>query len=116
MTPISASNKLQSATRYCGTLVACANSQTVNIGVWVRKSAAGDGAVYNGNQPRLIVRQSFEMGYNSDTVLATASAANGVWEQLSANTTAAASDGAFEFIIDCDGTAGWINIDDWSVS
>lgn len=38
----------------------------------------------------------------------------GTWVQLSGTTIAATDDGAMEFIVDCDGTAGFINLDDWS--
>jgi hypothetical protein len=56
------------------------------------------------------------MGYTSDTVLDTMTSAAGSWEQLSATTAAASQDGVFEVYVDCDGTAGWVNVDDWSVS
>jgi hypothetical protein len=38
------------------------------------------------------------------------------WERLSGTTATVTDDGALEFIVDCDGTSGCINIDDWSVS
>ena len=76
----------------------------------------GDGAAYNGNQPRLIVRRNDAIGITSDTVLATYSAGTGSWNQLSGTTAAFSDDGVAEVIVDCDGTAGWTNIDDWSVS
>ena len=44
-------------------------------------------------------------------------AAVGTWEQLTATIPYTAySTGGFEIYVDCDGTAGWINVDDWSVS
>jgi hypothetical protein len=36
------------------------------------------------------------------------------WVQLSGTTAAATDDGVMEFIVDCDGTTGYINVDDWN--
>lgn len=112
LTPNNASQKLQSGIR----TVAVDDLGTVTINVYVRKSAVGDGAAYNGTQPRLIVRKNLACGITSDTVLDTMTAAAGSWEQLTGTTAAVDADGALEFFVDCDGTAGWINVDDWSVS
>ena len=41
----------------------------------------------------------------------------GVWETLSGvSSIAAGDDGAWEFVVDCDGTSGWVNVDDWGAS
>jgi hypothetical protein len=40
----------------------------------------------------------------------------GNWEQLSGVLPSASAIGAVEVYVDCDGTLGWINVDDWSVS
>lgn len=112
LTPSSASVKLQSGPR----LVAVDDLGTVTINVYVRKSVAGDGAAYNGNQPRLFVRANPACGIASDTLLDTMTAAAGSWEQLTGTTAAVDADGALEFYVDCDGTVGWVNADDWSVS
>lgn len=112
LTPSNASEKLESGSRY----VAVDDTGTKTISVYVRKSQAGDGAAYNGNQPRLVVKRNDAIGVTSDTVLDTMTAAVGSWEQLSGTTAAATDDGAFEVVVDCDGTTGWINVDDWSVS
>lgn len=109
MTPNNASNKLESARKNCGIQVAVSNGNTVTPSVYVRKDA-----VYNGNQPRLIVRANSAIGITSDTVLATYSASTGSWNVISGTTVAATDDGVMEFIVDCDGTAGYINVDDWS--
>lgn len=113
LTPLSASLKLESGSRKCS--VPAAN--TVTVTCYVRKSAVADpsGADYNGAQPRLVLKASARLGVASDTVLATAAGALGAWEVLTATTPAAAVDGVFEFVVDCDGTAGWVNVDDWSV-
>lgn len=112
LTPSSASIKLQSGSR----LVAVDDLGTVTINVYVRKSTTGDGADYNGNQPRLFVRANPACGINADTLLDTMTVSNGTWEQLTGTTAAVDSDGALEFYVDCDGTVGWVNVDDWSVS
>jgi hypothetical protein len=40
---------------------------------------------------------------------------NGQWETLTYTTATFSNDGVAEFYVDCDGTTGWINVDDWSV-
>lgn len=112
LTPTSASIKLASGSR----LGVLDDGTTKTISVYVRKSATGDGAQYNGNQPRLIVKANPAMGINTNTVLDTMTAAVGSWEQLTATTPAVNADGALEFYVDCDGTAGWVNVDDWSIT
>jgi hypothetical protein len=40
-----------------------------------------------------------------------------VWNTLSATSSVASGDdGAWEFVVDCDGVAGFINVDDWGAS
>lgn len=113
MTPLSASIKLQSP----GFLASVANGQTKTASVKVRKSVSGDGAAYNGNQPRLMVRRNYGAGITADTVLDTATAAaEGAFETLSGVTAAVSADCALEFYVDCDGTAGWVNVDTFAVS
>ena len=112
LTPSSASIKLASGSR----VVAVDDLGTVTINAYVRKSVVGDGAAYNGSEPRLIVKANPACGINTDTVLATMSAAAGSWQQLTGTTAAVDADGALEFYVDCDGTAGWVNVDDWSVT
>lgn len=112
LTPLSATTKLESGLR----MATVDDTATKTISVYVRKSEAGDGVAYNGNQPRLILKQYFPTGVTVDTVLATMTAAAGTWEQLTAVTPAATADGVFKFLVDCDGTAGWINVDDITVT
>lgn len=83
--------------------------------VWVRKSVSGDGAAYNGNQPRLIMKANAGIGIADDVVLFTASASAGTWDILFGRTAAATSDGVVDIVVDCDGTAGWVNVDDWII-
>lgn len=89
---------------------------TRTITVKVRKSVAGDGTAYNGNQPRLIVKANPVAGILTDTVLATAVGAAGSWETLSGTTAAVAESTKLQFFIDCDGTTGWINVDTVTVA
>lgn len=113
LTPLSASLKLSSGRRF----VLLAPGQSKTISVYVRKSVVGDGAAYNGNEPRLIALRHIEAGITADTVLATLSGSAGNWILLTASTPVNAYDNnAIPIIVDCDGTEGWINIDDWEVS
>lgn len=107
MVPKSASIKLESSVKR----VAVASGQTATITVYVRKNAA-----YNGNAPRLICKQNDSAGYTADTVGDTHTAAADTWEQLSYTTSAVADDCVLEFVIDCDGTAGAVFVDDWAAS
>jgi hypothetical protein len=112
MIPLSASFKLESRP----VLVPVKQNQSITVGVWVRRSVAGDpsGALYNGNLPRLIIKNNSASGIGvNDFILATASAASsGAWEYISGTSPTASDNSSFEIVVDCDGTAGWVNVDD----
>jgi hypothetical protein len=94
---------------------AVANGNTLTPSIKVRESIAGDGTDYNGTRIRLIVLANVAAGISANTVLATATGASeGAFETLSGTTAAVTDDAVLEFIVDCDGTTGWINIDDFS--
>jgi hypothetical protein len=99
-----------------------ASGQTPTVSVWVRKSSVSDasGANYNGAQPRLMLGYSpsvFNYTGQTDQVLATMTAGLGTWQQLTATIPYTAySTGGFNIYVDCDGTTGWINVDDWSLA
>lgn len=112
LTPNNASNKFESRSSF---KVAVSSGQTATVSVKVRKSVVGDGTAYNGNFPRLIVKANIAAGITTDTVLATATSASaGAWETLSGTTASVTDDCILEFIVDCDGTTGWVNVDTWS--
>jgi hypothetical protein len=89
---------------------------TCQVSVWVRKSTTSDsgGVNYNGNQPKLMYRYNALAGNLTTLAAATMTASLGVWEQLTYTTATIPDSTVLEFYIECDGTAGWINIDDWS--
>ena len=91
------------------------SGSVTSVSVRVRKSTAGDGTAYTGNQPRLILRLNPTVGsstYDNDIVCATASAAAGTWETLSYTLPSVVTDNVgMEFYVDCDGTTGWVNVD-----
>jgi hypothetical protein len=110
LTPSRATFKLEYVVAKCAVLA----GTTPTVGIYVRKSVAGDGAAYNGNPPRLIVRRNVLVGIAADTVLATAtSAADGAWELLSGSLPALTGTGIVELEVDCDGTVGRVNIADF---
>jgi hypothetical protein len=82
----------------------------VTVTVKVQK----DGS-YSGAQPRLILKKNEALGVTSDSVLDTMSIGSGSFETLTGTTPTAADDGVFELIVDCDGTAGNVYIDSWTV-
>lgn len=96
--------------------VALNSGTNTTISVWVKKSTVGEGGAYNGSQPRLMMRANPGAGFNDDVVLATATAASdGTFEQLSSLIPSTVSENTvLEFYVDCNGTAGWVNVDDWS--
>lgn len=116
LTPNSASIKLWSARLDMGWTASVADTGTLTVTVKVRKSVVGDGAAYNGAEPRLIVRKNIAAGISADTVLDTAAAAAGSWETLSGVTAAVTDDASLEFVVDCDGTTGWVNVDEFAAS
>lgn len=118
LTPNSATVKCPSAPIYRGLQVPVDSGVGAAVTVYLRKSVVGDpsGANYNGNQPRLIVRANPALGLDADSVLDTMTVAIGNWEQLSGSAPSASANGVFEFYVDCDGTAGWVNVDDWVVT
>lgn len=94
-----------------------ANGTSVTISAKVRESVSGDGADYNGNRIRLILAANPALGIDTDTVLDTATVASeGAFETLSAASPTVTDDGVLEFYFDCDGTAGFINVDSIAVS
>jgi hypothetical protein len=117
MSPGSATLKLESAASGRGKKAAVNNGGTATFSVWVRKSSvAAGGADYNGNQPRLVLKKNIGAGIASDTVLDTMTVGLDTWEQLSSTTPAVTDDAVLEVVVDCDGTTGFLNVDDWSVS
>lgn len=111
MTPNNATYKLSSEGVCGGFKVAVASGATVTPTVYVYEDAS-----YNGNRARLIVKRNDAIGITADTVLATATAASdAAWEALSGTTAAATDDGTMEFVVDCDGTAGNLFVDSFSV-
>lgn len=85
------------------------------ISVHIRRSAtgSGDSASYNGNAPRLVILRNDALGVSADTVGATSSGSAGSWELLTYTLAAPTENGIIRAYVDCDGTAGWINVDDW---
>jgi hypothetical protein len=112
-TPSSSTKKLKSGSKF----VSVNSGSTATISCYVRYSKNTDsgGANYGGNAPRLVLKRNDAAGITSDTVLATHSGSAN-WVQLSGTTASVADDCILEVYVDCDGTAGWVNIDDWSVS
>lgn len=109
LTPINAALKLGP---YAPFKVAVASGTALTISIKVRQSVIGDGTAYNGNLPRLIMKKNYSLGITSDTVLATATAASsGAFETIMGTTATASEDGVLDFVVDCDGTTGWINVD-----
>lgn len=94
------------------------SGDTCTVSVRVRKSISTDpsGANYNGNQPRLIYLYNPIAGTTGDTVGATMTASTGTWQTLTYTTPSVSGDSVLEFYVDCDGTAGWVNVDNWSTT
>ena len=112
MTPVTASFKLRTIGINGGFKCAVESGTTVTPTVFVYEDAS-----YNGARARLIVLANIPMGIAADTVLATATAASDLaWESLSGTTASVTSNGTLEFVVDCDGTAGNLFVDSFSVA
>lgn len=110
MTPNSATLKLESMGIHGPYKVPVANGQTVGISIFVAQSAT-----YNGNRARLIQKRNDAIGLTSEVVLDTATSASDYsggyqWEELTGTTGTVNADGTVEFVIDCDGTVGFIEV------
>ena len=117
ITPRLSTEKCTSIGSNNGIFVPVNSGEAPNVSIKVRKSVVGDGAAYNGNQPRLMLKKNYSIGVTSDTVIATATnSANGAFETISGTPSAASADGVMEFYVDCDGTAGWVNVDDFTAA
>lgn len=117
MTPLYADEKCTSDGRWPIFSAAVANGGTLTVSCKVRESVVGDGTDYDGSRVRLIVKRNVAAGIAVDTVLATATiSSEGAWETISGTTAAVTDDAVLDFMVDCDGTTGWVNVDTWVVS
>ncbi len=113
ITPNSASVRIESGKK----MAAVANGNSITFSAWVRKSSvAQGGADYNGNQPRLVVKANSAAGIAADVVLDTMTAVVDTWEQLTGATANVTDDAVLVCVVDCDGTTGFINTDDWAAA
>jgi hypothetical protein len=116
LTPYSNTIKIRSGSKF----VALDAGDNTIVRVNVRKSISTGGETpYNGNPPRLILKANPAMGIYRDTVLdelTDINNINGSFVRLTGITEAVSNNGVLEFYIDCDGTQGWINIDNWGVN
>jgi hypothetical protein len=112
LTPSDATNKLLSQEKR----IAIPSGSGATVSVWVRKSVVGDGTQYNGNEVQIKLLADPALGITSDTILATSSAfSNGAFELISGSIPALTDNGVARVVATCDGTAGWVNVDLWSV-
>ena len=103
--PLSTRIKFKSGSKF----VALDNGQFTTIKVYVRIDST-----YNGSSPRLILKSNPSVGILSNIVLNTFNLnTRNAFVLAQANTPSITNDGVLEFYIDCDGTQGFINIDDW---
>ena len=106
LTPNNTTTRLESGMKK----YAVANGGTITPSVWVRKSAAYDGA-----QPRLILKANPAAGIAADVVLDTMTVGVDTWEQLTAVSAAVTDDAVLEVCVDCIlGTGGDVFVDDYS--
>lgn len=87
-----------------------ASGKKITFNVYVQK----DGT-YAGAQPRLVLLANPALGIDDDTVLDTLSIGSGSWELLSGQMAAISEEaGAVQAVVECDGAAGNVYVDDWS--
>jgi hypothetical protein len=90
-------------------LVPITSGTTVSVSCYVRKDSS-----YTGSAARLVQIANTAIGVTADTVLDTHTAAADVWQRLSGTTAAASEDGVCTFVVEVDGSAGAVYVDDWS--
>jgi hypothetical protein len=113
LTPQSTTLKLRSGSKF----VALSAGQSTRISVYMRKSSvANNGVAYNGTSPRLILKRNATMGIASDIVVDQLDTTSEIFLKLSGVSPTVTDTGVLEFYVDCDGTTGWINIDNWSAT
>jgi hypothetical protein len=113
LTPAAASSNLSSQTVRIPVLA----GESCTVSVWVRGSAVSDGSAFNGSSIDLLYRFNSVSGNLQDTVAATLTTPTlGTWQQLSYTASAPTIDTVLEFCVECDGTTGWVNVDDWDTS
>ena len=113
MTPTSSTEKLKGGV----ITVPVSNGAAVSLSAKVRESVSGDGTDYNGNRIRLMAEANPAIGINSDTVIATATAGSeGSFQLISGNSPTPNDNGILKCYFDCDGTTGWVNIDDVDIT
>lgn len=107
LTPTSATRKLNVVVQS----TVCDEGETLDFNIMVRQDAT-----YNGNPPRLMLKANAAMGISVDQVLDTATGTTDSFLLLTGTTPAALADGVWTVFVDCDGTAGFINLANASVS
>lgn len=113
LTPQSTSLKLRSGSKF----VALSSGESTAIAVYVRKSTlATNGVAYNGTAPRLILKRNGAVGINSDILMDQLDTTSENFLKLVGVTPEVTDAGVLEFYVDCDGTQGWINIDNWTAN
>lgn len=90
--------------------VAVESGKQITFTAKVRKSAAYNGAM----APRLLLRANGSMGIAVDVVLASLTAAADTWETLTGQSAAVTADGVLEVVVQCQGTAGAVYVDDFT--
>lgn len=106
LTPSSATVKLRTDGRKRDHwLIAANTSQIITVNCPVRLDAA-----YNGAMPRLIILANPALDIDADLVLDTHAGGTGAFETLTGATAALPRAGVLEVIVDCDGTAGFVNV------
>lgn len=107
LTPNNATSKLDSAIHS----IYVESGHTVTATVKVRK-----GTSYAGAELRLIVLRNASMGVAANTVLASGSSGVGTIDTISGTTVSATEDGIMDFMVDGDGTTGFFNCTDWTLT
>jgi len=90
----------------------CNSGAAVTCTLWIRTSVVGDGAAYNGSAPTIVQKANIALGITTDSVLATWSGVAGTGQTISFTTSSPTDDGVITIAVVCNGTAGWINVDD----
>ena len=102
-------------------LVASIPQSDLNVGFIMARNGTGNvfgttglitnGGTFNGTETMYIWGALLQLGSVTNTYIS-----QGGWQTLAYTTATFSTDAVAEFYVDCDGSAGWINVDDWNTT
>jgi len=106
MVPNDISCSLESSGQFGGFKIAVASGSTGYFSIYALKDS-----IYNGIQPKLILKRNDAVGISADQLIDTYTAGTGSWNMMSGSSPAVNDDGVLEFVVAITGTSGSVFLD-----